>query len=164
MKIAVYPGSFDPVTCGHLDVIGRAATVFDKVIVAVLENSDKKHFWTADARADMIRKLEMPNNVEIETFDGLLVDFMKAYGAKVLIKGLRAVSDYEYECQLAWINKKLMPECDTFFVPTSEEYAYLSSSIVRDVARYDGDLTGLVPEELHETVKKGMFDGYSSGN
>ena len=156
MKIAVYPGSFDPVTCGHLDVIGRAANVFDKVIVAVLENADKKHFWSDEARADMIKSLQLPSNVEVDTFDGLLVDFMKAHGAQVLIKGLRAVSDYEYECQMAWINKKLMPECDTFFVPTSEEYAYLSSSIVREVARYNGDLTGLVPQELHEIVKKGL--------
>ena len=159
MKIAVYPGSFDPVTCGHLDVIERAAGVFDKVIVAVLENSDKKHFWGANERADMIKMLDLPSNVEVETFDGLLVDFMKAHGARVVIKGLRAVSDYEYECQLAWINKKLSPKCDTFFVPTSEEYAYLSSSIVRDVARYNGDLSGLVPEVLHKTIKEGLLDG-----
>ena len=156
MKIAVYPGSFDPVTCGHLDVIERAANVFDKVIVAVLENSDKKHFFSTKARADMIKRLELPPNVEVGIFGGLLVDFMKKHGAKILIKGLRAVSDYEYECQMAWINNKLMPECDTFFVPTSEEYAYLSSSIVREIAKFNGDLTGLAPKELHETIYGGL--------
>ena len=156
MKIAVYPGSFDPVTCGHLDIIQRAANVFDKVIVACLENSGKQHYFTTEARAEMIKKLQLPSNVEVETFGGLLVDFMKAHGAKILIKGLRAVSDYEYECQLAWINKKLMPECDTFFVPTSEEYSYLSSSIVREIARFNGDLTGLVPEKLHDYITEGL--------
>jgi len=156
MKVAVYPGSFDPVTCGHLDVIKRASKVFDKLIVGVLKNSDKECFFSPGMRVDMINMLDLPNNVEVIAFDRLLVDFMKDNGAEILVKGLRAVSDYEYECQMAWINKKLMAECDTFFVPTSEEYAYLSSSIVKEIARYNGNLNGLVPEELHEIIKTKM--------
>ena len=152
MNIAVYPGSFDPVTCGHLDVIRRAAKIFDKLIVGVLENYNKEHFFSVKTRVDMIKSLKLPQNVEVLSFDGLLVDFMKENNAKVVIKGLRAVSDYEYECQMAWINSKLMPECDTFFIPTSEKFAYLSSSIVREIARYNGDLTGLVPDELRDII------------
>jgi len=153
MKIAVYPGSFDPVTCGHLDVIKRAAKVFDKLIVGVLVNSEKECAFSSKMRVDMIEKLSLPQNVEVISFDGLLVNFMRENNANILVRGLRAVSDYEYECQIAWINKKLMANCDTFFIPTAEEYAYLSSSIVREIARYNGDLTGLVPEELHSLIK-----------
>ena len=153
MNIVVYPGSFDPITCGHLDIITRSAKVFDKLIIAVLENSNKDHFFSLEKRVEMIKSLDLPDNVEVASFGGLLVDFMKKHNANILIKGLRAVSDYEYECQMAWINKKLMPNCDTLFLPTSEKFAYLSSSLVREIAKHNGNLTDLVPPSLHQVIK-----------
>jgi pantetheine-phosphate adenylyltransferase len=153
MKIAVYPGSFDPVTCGHMDVIERAAGVFDKVIVAVLNNSEKKATFTADERVEMIEKAtEKFGNVESNVFSGLLVDFVRKVGANVIVKGLRAMTDFEQEFQQAHINKRMEPSCDTFFLPTKQMHSFLSSSVVREIARYNGDLTGLVPDEIREKV------------
>lgn len=154
MNTAVYPGSFDPCTNGHLDVIKRAAKVFDKVIVAVLSNSVKNPLFSAEERVELIKKAaaDIPN-IEVISFSGLLVDCMKNCGASVVIKGLRAVSDFEYEFQMALINRKLSPEFETLFIPTSTEYMFLSSSIVKEIASYNGDLTGLVHPDIIPAVK-----------
>lgn len=154
MNTAVYPGSFDPCTNGHLDVIKRAAKVFDKVIVAVLSNSVKNPLFSAEERVELIKKAaaDIPN-IEVISFSGLLVDCMKNCGANIVIKGLRAVSDFEYEFQMALINRKLSPEFETLFIPTSTEYMFLSSSIVKEIASYNGDLTGLVHPDIIPAVK-----------
>lgn len=150
-NIAVYPGSFDPVTNGHLDIIKRAGRIFEKVYVAIMVNSAKTPMFTAEERADMLRRsvAEMGlENVEIHIFGGLLVDFVSEKGANVIVKGLRAVSDFEYEFQMALMNHKLHREVETLFMMTSSKYSYLSSSIVKEVARYNGNLSGLVPDGL----------------
>ena len=154
MKTAIYPGSFDPLTNGHLDIISRSAEIFDKVIVAVSVNSQKKPLFTIEERIEMVKSIVKEiKNVEVKTFTGLLADFAINENAKVLIKGLRAVSDFEYEFQMALINKQLQPELETLFMMCNKEYSYLSSSIVKEVARYGGDLTGLVPDMLIEKIK-----------
>lgn len=154
MKTAIYPGSFDPLTNGHLDIISRSAEIFDKVIVAVSVNSQKKPLFTIEERIEMVKSIVKDiKNVEVKTFTGLLADFAINENAKVLIKGLRAVSDFEYEFQMALINKQLQPELETLFMMCNKEYSYLSSSIVKEVARYGGDLTGLVPDMLIEKIK-----------
>lgn len=154
MKIAVYPGSFDPCTNGHLDIITRASGIFDKIIVAVLENSDKIPLFSAEERVDMIRGLTAEiDNVSVTSFSGLLVDFMKEVGADVVIRGLRAVSDFEYEFQMALTNRKLFSDFETLFLPSSTEYMFLSSSIVKEVAGYGGNLDGLVPVSVIDRVK-----------
>lgn len=158
-KTAVYPGSFDPVTNGHLDIIKRAAKTFDKVYVAILTNSAKTPRFTLDERIDWLRRAtkEIPN-VEIVSFSGLLVDFVHRIGANIIIKGLRAVSDFEYEFQMALTNRKLQPDIETMFLMTNGRYSYLSSSIVKEIANYGGSLEGLVPdfmiEEIYEKIKK----------
>lgn len=148
-RIAVYPGSFDPVTNGHLDVIRRAARIFDEVIVAVLLNSSKKPLFDVDERIEMIEAVvkEIPN-VRVDTFTGLLVDYMKKNRATVIIKGLRAVSDFEYEFQMALMNSKLDPEIETLFMMTNSQYSYLSSSIVKEVGHLGGALDELVPDAI----------------
>lgn len=159
-NIAVYPGSFDPVTNGHLDIIKRASRIFEKVYVAVLVNSSKTPMFTAEERADMLNRSVKAmglKNVEICIFSGLLVDFISERGANVIIKGLRAVSDFEYEFQMALMNHKLLREVETLFMMTSNKYSYLSSSIVKEVARYGGNLNGLVPDELiREITERAM--------
>ncbi len=153
MKIAVYPGSFDPVTNGHLDIILRAAAIFDKVIVSVLQNNSKTPAFSVDERVDMLSRVTTHiSNVEIDTFTGLLVDYIKRVDANVIIKGLRAVSDFEYEYQMALMNKKLCPGAETFFMMTSEKYSFLSSSIVRELGRFKGDLKDIVPDEIIEEI------------
>lgn len=154
MKIAVYPGSFDPCTNGHLDIITRASKLFDKVIVAVLVNSSKKPLFSAAERVDMLNEVtENLNNVEAVCFSGLLADFMKSVNSRIIIKGLRAVSDFEYEFQMALTNKELYSELETLFLHTSKEYMFLSSSIVKEIARYSGKLDGLVPDILIPKIK-----------
>ena len=152
-NIAIYPGSFDPCTNGHLDIIERSSRIFEKVIVAVLVNSSKTPTFTVDERIELLTEAtaHIPN-VEVMGFNGLLAQFAEQQKAKVIIKGLRAVSDFEYEFQMALINHKLHREVETLFMMTSNKYSYLSSSIVKEVARYGGNLSGLVPDELIDEI------------
>lgn len=161
MRIAVYPGSFDPITNGHLDIIKRASKIFDKVIVGVLKNRSKQQTFTADERVRLIEKVtaNLPN-VEVASFDGLLVDFARKYGACVIIKGLRTVDDFEYEFQMALLNKALDGECETMFMMTDSKYSYISSSMVKELAGYKGDLAGFVPTEIIQYIK----DKYEHNN
>jgi len=156
MRIAVYPGSFDPITNGHLDIIRRASRIYDKVIVGVLNNPNKKMpMFSVEERIDMINSVTQDiENVEADSFTGLLVDFAKANDAQVIIKGLRTVSDFEYELQMALLNKALNPEYETVFLMTDTKYSYISSSMVKELAGFKGDLTGLVPEKIIDRIKK----------
>ncbi len=155
MRIAVYPGSFDPVTNGHIDIIERTAEVFDKVYVAILQNSSKHPLFSVSEREELIRRVtkHIPN-VEVVSFDGLLVDFMREKKATVIVKGLRAVSDFEYEFQMALINRELAPEVETLFMMTKAQNQYLSSSIVKEIAKYQAPLDGMVPKEIQEDIYK----------
>ena len=153
MSSAIYPGSFDPVTNGHLDIIERTAAIFDKVTVAILVNSSKTPTFTVDERIDMLKKAtaHIPN-VEIEFFDGLLVDFVRSKGAKVIIKGLRAVTDFEYEFQMAMLNKSVAPDIETLFMMTGNKYSYLSSSIVKELGRLGAPVDEFVPQAIMDNV------------
>lgn len=154
MRVAIYPGSFDPITNGHLDIIQRGCNIFDKVIVAVLINIDKKGLFTIGERVELIKKATAHlENVEVVSFNGLLVDLAKEYNARVILKGLRAVSDFEYELQMALMNSKLDPDIETLFMMTSIEYSYLSSSSVKQVGKFGGDISELVPKEIIDMVK-----------
>ena len=149
MRIALYPGTFDPVTLGHLDIIKRASGVSDKLVIGVLPNSAKRPWFTVEERMELIRKVTKGlDNVEVASFDGLTVDFGKKIGANVIVRGLRAITDFEYELQIAQINHKLNPDIDTIFFTTSVEYSYVSSSIAKEVASYGGDVTGFVPAAI----------------
>ncbi len=153
MKTAICPGSFDPVTLGHVDIIRRAATLFDKVIVAVLVNMEKKPWFTIEERTDLLKKAtEGIPNVEIAGFEGLLVDFAAEHEACAIVKGLRAVSDFEYEFQMALTNSKLNHEIETVFLTTSAENMYLSSSIVKQVGLLGGDISPFVPDCVREEI------------
>lgn len=155
-KIAVYPGSFDPVTNGHLDIIQRGANIFDKLIVAVLENPQKKPLFSKEERVSMLEEVTMGiENVEVDSFTGLLTHYMNAKNAKVIIKGLRAVSDFEYEFQMALLNNKLDPQVETLFMMTNNKYSYLSSSAVKQIAFFGGCIRDLVPDPIvTKTLKK----------
>ena len=146
MKSAVYPGSFDPVTNGHLDIIQRAANVVDELVIAVLVNSDKKPLFTMEERMDMIREAtkEIPN-ISVKSFTGLTVDFARENGAKVMVRGLRAVTDFESEMQIAQTNHSIEPGIETIFFTTSLEYSFLSSTIVKEIAHYGSNVSKLVP-------------------
>jgi pantetheine-phosphate adenylyltransferase len=156
MSMAVYAGTFDPVTNGHLDVLHRAARIFDTVIIAVAPNVDKKPMFTVQERMDMIRESCAGNpKIFVETFDGLLVDYAKARGATVLIRGLRAISDFEYEFQMTQMNRELQPGMETIFFMPSQEYTFTSSTIVKQVARYDpGRIANYVPLHVAAAMKK----------
>ncbi|KRF31982.1 pantetheine-phosphate adenylyltransferase [Paenibacillus sp. Soil787] len=153
--VAVYPGSFDPVTHGHLDIIHRAAKVFDKLIVAVLNNTSKNPLFTLEERMELIRKVtkDLPN-VEVDGFRDLMVNYMKARNVRLIVRGLRAVSDFEYELQMASTNHKLNPDVETFFMTSKPQFSYLSSSIVKEIAKFHGPVEDLVPAEVEEALKK----------
>ena len=157
MSVAIYPGSFDPVTLGHLNIIKRAAACFDKVIVCVMVNSKKHGMFTPEERAELLRRAtaRFPN-VEVDRSDELLAAYARRRGANVVVKGLRAVSDYEQEVQMAVINRKLNPELETMFLASSEKYTYLSSTIVKEMARYGADLSDFVPREIVDDVNRRM--------
>ncbi len=152
---AVYPGSFDPITYGHLDIIQRGTKIFDKITVAVLINTTKQSLFTIEERISLIKEAtkDMPN-VEVDSFNGLLVDYMLKNNGNTIIKGLRAVSDFEYELQMASINRKLNNNIETFFMMTNNNYSYLSSSIVKDVAKHNGDVFDLVPKIVDKALKE----------
>lgn len=151
----VYPGSFDPVTAGHLDIIERAAALFDEVTVAVLVNSNKTPAFSTEQRMDFIRKSTSHlHNVKADSFSGLLVDYMNSKKANLIVRGLRAISDFEYEFQMAALNAKLAKNIETVFLMTDTNHSFLSSSIVRELASYGGDLTGLVPETIKDDIIK----------
>lgn len=153
MRVYVYPGSFDPVTNGHVDIIKRAALLCDKLIVAVLVNSSKKPSFTLEERVKLLHcALADVPNVEIESFTGLLIDFMRKKKASVIIKGLRAVSDFEYELQMALLNKNLDPKIETLFMMANINYSFLSSSSVKELARNKGRIDGLVPDCIIDEV------------
>ena len=155
MRKAVYPVSFDPVTFGHLDIIERASRVVDEVIVAVLVNSSKNPLFTIEERVSMLQQVtEHFSNVRIETFQGLTVDFARKIGANIMVRGLRAVSDFESEMQIAQTNHSLNPEIDTVFFTTSLEYAFLSSTIVREVASYGSDVSNMVPDAVAKKLRE----------
>lgn len=161
MSTAIYPGSFDPLTNGHLDVITRASKMFDKVIVGVLKNSAKNAAFSTEERVDFIKRTtrNLPN-VTAEGFSGLLVDFARHHNSNVIVKGLRAVSDFEYEFQMAMANKSQREEIETLFLTTSKEYMFLSSSIVKEIARYGGNLKELVPPEIEEDILNKFKKGF----
>ena len=153
MSRAVYPGSFDPITLGHLNIIRRAASVFDELLVCVMVNSEKNPLFTHEERVELIeRVVSRYPNVTVEASEELLVDFMRKRQAKVIIKGMRAVSDYEREFQIALVNRKLDPGIETLLMPSSEKYTYLSSSVVKEMAKYCADLQTFVPKEIIEDV------------
>jgi len=153
MSRAVYPGSFDPITLGHLNIIRRAANVFDELLVCVMVNSEKSTLFDRDERVELIKRtVARFSNVIVESSDELLVKYMKARGANIVVKGLRAVSDFDYEFQIALVNRKLEPGIETLFMPSSEKYTYLSSSVVKEMARYGADLRTFVPMEIIDDV------------
>jgi pantetheine-phosphate adenylyltransferase len=156
MKTAVYPGSFDPVTFGHLDIIRRASAMFDELIVAVMTNSAKTPLFTLDERVKMLRESvkDLPN-VRIESFGGLLIDYCKTNNIHIVIRGLRAITDFEYELQIAQTNKELSHnQVDTVFLTTSLRYSYLSSSVVKEIASYNGDISPCVPDFIADSLYK----------
>lgn len=160
MKIAVCPGSFDPVTFGHLDILTRASKLFDKVIVLVSINPLKNASFTADERVNMLKKVTQGiPNIEVDAFNGLLADYLKATGASAIVKGLRAVSDFEYEFQMALANKKLYNDAETVFLTTTAENMYLSSSVVKQIASFGGDISHFVPETILSEIKNRLIKG-----
>ncbi|MBQ2297609.1 MAG: pantetheine-phosphate adenylyltransferase [Ruminiclostridium sp.] len=159
MKTAIYPGSFDPITLGHINIIKRAANAFDKVIVCISVNSEKNGgLFTPEERLELMRKCVHVDNVEFDVNSGLVAEYARQKGARVLVKGLRAVSDYEQEVQMAIINSKINPDLDTIFFPSSEKYTYLSSSVAKEMARYNADLSEFLPREILEDVKKKLTE------
>lgn len=155
MKRAIYPGSFDPVTVGHLDIISRSAQIFDEVIVGVLNNNQKAPLFCAKERVALIEEVTKElKNVRAEAFSGLLVDFARKEKATTIIRGLRAVTDFEYELQMSQTNRQICPEVDTLFLTASVEYSYVSSSTVKEIAYYGGDISAFVPDSVAKEVKK----------
>ena len=169
MTVAVYPGSFDPITNGHLDVIGRAAAVFDQVVVAVLANPRKQALLAADERVDVIRAaladptatsaVHHPERVWVESFDGLTVDLCARLGAGFIVRGLRAISDFETEMLLAHNNRRLAPAVDTVFFMTSIEHSYVASSLVKEISTFGGDVSAMIPPAALEALRRAIASG-----
>jgi pantetheine-phosphate adenylyltransferase len=161
--LAVYPGTFDPITLGHLNVIKRAAKIFDKVIVLVSINSSKRPAFTIEERVSQVRKVcERFSNVEVDFSDKLVAEYCRDKGAKIMIRGLRALSDFEHECQMANINRKMNPDLDTFFLVADSKYTYLSSTAVKEMARYGADLSEYVPREIIQEIVEKIGNGGKS--
>jgi pantetheine-phosphate adenylyltransferase len=158
VKVAVYPGSFDPITYGHLDILKRGATIFDKVIVAVLINSAKQPLFSVDERKQMVEESIKQTNykvpVEVDSFEGLLVDYLRNKDIHVILRGLRAISDFEYELQIASINRKLAKDVETIFLMTNNMHSFISSGNVKEIAKYGGDVTDLVPPHVVTALKE----------
>lgn len=158
-RIAVCPGSFDPITYGHLDIIERTSKVFDKVYISVLKNSSKKGLFTPEERVEMIEEVTSHlDNVEVKQFYGLLVDFCNEVGAKAIVRGLRAVSDFEYEMQLTSMNRKLDSDIETIYMMTNNNYSFISSSIVKEVAKYGGKIDDVVPPHVANLLQEKFSD------
>ena len=165
MRSAVCPGSFDPITLGHLDIIKRASKLFDQVIVLVVVNPDKAPSFTPEERMEMIRLATADiGNITVDSYDGLLIDYVRRTGAAAIVKGLRAVSDFEYEFQMAMTNKKMYPHAETLFLTTSMYNMYLSSSLVKQIARFGGDISDFVPFPLHNFIYERLTQGRGSFN
>lgn len=157
-RIAVCPGSFDPITYGHLDIIERASKVFDEIYISVLRNSSKEGLFTPDERVDMIEEVTKHlENVEVRQFNGLLIEFCHQVGARAIVRGLRAVSDFEYEMQLTSMNRKLDSDIETFYMMTNNNYSFISSSIVKEVAKYGGKIEDVVPPHVANLIE-GKFN------
>jgi pantetheine-phosphate adenylyltransferase len=155
MTIAIYPGSFDPLTMGHVDIIQRGSRFFDRIVVAVLINVDKSPLFTVHERVDIAREVFQGRpNVEVDTFDGLLVDYARRKNASVIVRGLRAVSDFEYELQMALMNRRLNPDVETIFLMPAEPYTYVSSRLVKEVVALGGSVKGLVPEIVERRLRE----------
>lgn len=156
MRSAIYPGTFDPITFGHIDIIKRAAQLFDKLIIASAKDNNKNNLFNIDERAGLIeselKRINLDNKIEVKKFDGLLVDFAKEQGVKVLIRGLRAISDFEYEFQMFGMNAKLDPEIQTIFLPASENNQFIASKLVKEVARLGGDISKFVSPEVEDAI------------
>ena len=156
---AIYPGTFDPITLGHTDIVSRAAPMYERLILGVAGSTSKNTVFTADERVSLAAEiLSGFDNVEVKQFSGLMVDFAKAEAASVVLRGLRAVTDFEYEFQLAGMNRKLMPEADTVFLPTSEQYTYISSSLVREIAHYGGDISHFVHPRIKDVLERRLAE------
>ena len=154
-KIAIVPGSFDPITYGHIDIIKRSAQLFDEVIVAILVNPDKKYLFTLEEREEMINEsIKDFNNVKVDSFSGLLVNYAKKVNSTVIVRGLRAVSDFEYEMQLTFMNKALDDNIETFYMMANKQYSFISSSIVKGVSGFGADLSKFVPKHVEERLEK----------
>jgi pantetheine-phosphate adenylyltransferase len=153
--IAVYPGSFDPVTNGHIDLIQRSSTLFDKVIVAILRNTDKTPLFTVEERTDMLEEaIRDFKNVSVDSFEGLLVDFAERIGASVIIRGIRAISDYEYELQMALMNRRLSNKVETVFMLPAESYSFLSSKLVKEIAQHGRSIRGFAPDHVEKRLNR----------
>jgi pantetheine-phosphate adenylyltransferase len=162
---AIYPGSFDPPTNGHLDLIERGSKIFDELVVAILRNSEKTPLFSLGERRRMLEELTSDfKNVSVDTFDGLTVDYAARVKASAVLRGIRALSDYEYELQMALMNRKLRPDLETVFMMPAEQYSYLSSRLVREVARLGGDISGLVPEIVEQRLKEKLDPAYKLSN
>lgn len=162
---AIYPGTFDPLTNGHLDIIERSARLFDEVIVAVLVNIEKKPMFSTQERVEILRRVVRWDNVKVGTFEGLLVNYAAEQNAQAIVRGIRAISDYEYELQMALMNRKLEPRMETVFLMAAETYSYISSRLIKEVFKLGGSITGLVPELVEEQMRaksSGEADGSSN--